>query len=184
MDDGALTVHSWVDIPNPDFGKASTFGNSEKKIVRTTVGRVIFNEIWPEGLGFVNFPVPKGKLGDLILETTKLEGIDPQEVVDTLDRLKELGFNTASRAGISIGIDDMIIPDAKKGIVEDSRKKITEVETQFGKGIITDGERYNKVVDIWTGATDKIAKEVFTKLQTNDGRDEINPVYIMMDSGA
>ena len=184
MDDGALSVHDWVDVPNPDHGKVSTFGNTDKKIVRTTVGRVIFNEIWPEGLGFVNFPVPKGKLGDLILETTKLEGIDPQEVVDTLDRLKQLGFDTASRAGISIGIDDMIIPDAKKGIVADSRKKIVEVETQFGKGIITDGERYNKVVDIWTGATDKIAKEVFTKLQTNDGRDEINPVYIMMDSGA
>lgn len=184
MDDGAMTVHDWVDIPNPDLGNQTTFGSAEKKIIRTTVGRVIFNQIWPEGLGFVNFPVPKGKLGDLILETTKLEGIDPQEVVDTLDRLKELGFNTAFKAGISIGIDDMIIPDAKKGIVADSRKKITEVEAQFGKGIITDGERYNKVVDIWTGATDKIAKEVFTKLQDNDGRDEVNPVYIMMDSGA
>jgi DNA-directed RNA polymerase subunit beta' len=184
MDDGALKVHDWVDIPNPDFGQESTFGNSVKKVIRTTVGRVIFNEIWPEGLGFVNFPVPKGKLGDLILETTKLDGIDPQEVVDTLDRLKELGFNTAFKAGISIGIDDMIIPDAKKGIVADSRKKISEVESQFGKGIITDGERYNKVVDIWTGATDRIAKEVFNKLQDNDGRDEVNPVYIMMDSGA
>ncbi len=184
MDDGALSVHDWVDVPNPDLGKESTFGSADKKLIRTTVGRVIFNEIWPEGLGFVNFPVPKGKLGDLILETTKLDGIDPQEVVDTLDHLKELGFNTAFRAGISIGIDDMIIPDAKKGIVADSRRKITEVEGQFGKGIITDGERYNKVVDIWTGATDKIAKEVFNKLQDNDGRDEVNPVYIMMDSGA
>ncbi|MEJ6603109.1 MAG: DNA-directed RNA polymerase subunit beta' [Opitutaceae bacterium] len=184
MDDGAMAVHDWVDVPNPDYQKVSTYGNADKKILRTTVGRVIFNEIWPEGLGFVNFPVPKGKLGDLILETTKLDGIDPQEVVDTLDRLKELGFDTASRAGISIGIDDMIIPDAKKGIVEESRKKITEVEAQFGKGIITDGERYNKVIDIWTGATDRIAKEVFTKLQTNDGRPEVNPVYIMMDSGA
>jgi len=183
-DDGELAVHDWVDIPNPDLGQETTFGNATKKVIRTTVGRVIFNQIWPQGLGFVNFPVPKGKLGDLILETTKLDGIDPQEVVDTLDRLKELGFATAFQAGISIGIDDMIIPDAKKGIVTDSRKKISEVEGQFAKGIITDGERYNKVVDIWTGATDKIAKEVFTKLQDNDGRDEVNPVYIMMDSGA
>ncbi len=183
-DDGELAVHDWVDIPNPDLGVETTFGNTTKKVIRTTVGRVIFNQIWPEGLGFVNFPVPKGKLGDLILETTKLDGIDPQEVVDTLDRLKELGFATAFQAGISIGIDDMIIPDAKKNIVADSRKKISEVEGQFAKGIITDGERYNKVVDIWTGATDKIAKEVFTKLEGNDGRDEVNPVYIMMDSGA
>ena len=180
--DGALETHDWVEVPNPDFGKETVFGNSEKKVIRTTVGRVIFNQIWPAGLGFVNFPVPKGKLGDLILNTYKVSG--GADTVITLDKLKELGFNTAFKAGISIGIDDMIIPEAKKDIVADSRKKIAEVEVQFGKGIITDGERYNKVVDIWTGATDKIAKEVFTKLQDNDGRKEQNPVYIMMDSGA
>lgn len=181
--EGDLSVHDWVDVPNPDVGKEeSVYGNTEKRILRSTVGRVIFNQIWPPELGFVNFPVPKGKLGDLILNTCTVT--DEAQTVESLDKLKELGFQTAFRAGISIGIDDMIIPDAKKGIVADSRKKITEVETQFGKGIITDGERYNKVIDIWTGATDKIAKEVFGKLQDNDGRDEVNPVYIMMDSGA
>ena len=181
--EGDLGVHDWVDIPNPDVGKTeSVYGNLEKRILRSTVGRVIFNQIWPGELGFVNFPVPKGKLGDLILNTCTVT--DEATTVESLDKLKELGFQTAFRAGISIGIDDMIIPDAKKGIVADSRKKIAEVEAQFGKGIITDGERYNKVVDIWTGATDKIAKEVFGKLQDNDGRDEVNPVYIMMDSGA
>jgi DNA-directed RNA polymerase subunit beta' len=182
--EGVVGFHDWVDIPNPDFKKPSTFGNIDKKILRTTVGRAIFNEIWPKGLGFVNFPVPKGKLGDLILETTKLEGIDPQTVVETLDKLKDLGFRTAFQAGISIGIDDMIIPDSKKEIVKEARGRITEVEGQFSKGIITAGERYNKVVDIWTGVTDKIAKEVFAKLQDNDGKAEVNPVYVMMDSGA
>src|SRR5476651_665653 len=180
--DGALKMHDWVEIPNPDHGRDTVFGNKERKIVRTTVGRVIFNQIWPAGLGFVNFPVPKSKLGDLILNTYKISG--NQITVETLDKLKELGFQTAMQAGISIGIDDMIIPDSKKDIVADSRKKITEVEAQFNKGIITDGERYNKVVDIWTGATDKIAKEVFAKLENNDGKTEVNPVYIMMDSGA
>jgi DNA-directed RNA polymerase subunit beta' len=101
-----------------------------------------------------------------------------------LDHLKELGFTTAFQAGISIGIDDMIIPESKKEIVSDSRRKIAEVEGQFNKGIITDGERYNKVVDIWTNATDRIAKEVFAKLEANEGKTEVNPVYIMMDSGA
>jgi DNA-directed RNA polymerase subunit beta' len=180
--DGALKFHDWVDVPNPDFGVDSVFGNREKKILRTTVGRVIFNQIWPVGLGFVNFPVPKGKLGDLILNTYKIAG--NRVTVETLDKLKELGFQTAFQAGISIGIDDMIIPESKKDIVADSRKKIAEVEGQFNKGIITDGERYNKIVDIWTGATDKIAKEVFAKLENNDGKPEVNPVYIMMDSGA
>jgi len=180
--DGAFKMHDWVDIPNPDFGRDTVYGNKDRKIVRTTVGRVIFNQIWPVGLGFVNFAVPKSKLGDLILNTYKVAG--DAVTIEMLDKLKELGFQTAFQAGISIGIDDMIIPESKKDIVAESRKKITEVEAQFNKGIITDGERYNKVVDIWTGATDKIAKEVFAKLESNEGKTEVNPVYIMMDSGA
>jgi len=180
--DGALKVHDWVDIPNPDFGKDTVYGKKERKILRTTVGRVIFNQIWPAGLGFINFPVPKGKLGDLILNTYKVS--NPQVTVETLDKLKELGFQTAFQAGISIGIDDMIIPETKPEIVRDARKKVDEVEAQYKKGIITSGERYNKIIDIWTGATDRIAKSVFSKLETNDGRADVNPVYIMMDSGA
>ncbi|HWZ93903.1 MAG TPA: DNA-directed RNA polymerase subunit beta', partial [Opitutaceae bacterium] len=180
--DGAFKMHDWVDIPNPDFGRDTVYGNKDRKVVRTTVGRVIFNQIWPVGLGFVNFAVPKSKLGDLILNTYKVAG--DAVTIEMLDKLKELGFQTAFQAGISIGIDDMIIPESKKDIVAESRKKITEVEAQFNKGIITDGERYNKVVDIWTGATDKIAKEVFAKLESNEGKTEVNPVYIMMDSGA
>ena len=180
--DGAIKVHDWVDIPNPDYKKDTVYGNKERKIIRTTVGRVIFNEIWPAGLGFINFPTPKGKLGDLILNTYKVAGA-PVTVI-TLDKLKELGFQTAMQAGISIGIDDMIIPENKKEIVNDASKKVDEVESQYKKGIITSGERYNKIIDIWTGATDRIAKAVFAKLENNDGRPEVNPVYIMMDSGA
>src|SRR5271163_1859527 len=180
--DGALKFHDWVDIPNPDYGKDTVYGNKDKKILRTTVGRVIFNQIWPAPIGFVNVPVPKSKLGDLILNTYKTSG--DTVTVEVLDLLKELGFTTAFQAGISIGIDDMIIPDSKKEIVSESRRKIADVEAQFNKGIITDGERYNKVVDIWTNATDRIAKEVFAKLEHNEGKTEVNPVYIMMDSGA
>src|SRR5271157_3431795 len=180
--DGAAKMHDWVDIPNPDYARDTVYGNKEKKILRTTVGRVIFNQIWPAAIGFVNFPVPKPKLGDLILNTYKTSG--DTVTVEVLDQLKELGFSTAFQAGISIGIDDMIIPESKKEIVAESRRKITEVESQFNKGIITDGERYNKVVDIWTNATDRIAKEVFAKLDANEGKSEVNPVYIMMDSGA
>jgi DNA-directed RNA polymerase subunit beta' len=180
--DGGLKMHDWLDIPNPDFGKDTVFGNKERKVLRTTVGRVIFNQIWPANLGFINFPVPKGKLGDLILNTYKVAGA--QTTVETLDKLKELGFQTAFQAGISIGIDDMIIPETKPEIVRDARKKVDEVEGQYKKGIITSGERYNKIIDIWTGATDRIAKSVFAKLESNDGRADVNPVYIMMDSGA
>ena len=180
--DGAFKMHDWIEVPNPDFGKDTVFGNKERKVLRTTVGRVIFNQIWPAAVGFINFPVPKGKLGDLILNTYKVSGAPA--TVEVLDKLKELGFTTAFQAGISIGIDDMIIPENKKEIVHDARKKVDEVESQYKKGIITSGERYNKIIDIWTGATDRIAKAVFAKLENNDGRVEVNPVYIMMDSGA
>jgi len=180
--DGAFTVHDWIDLKNPDYGKETVFGNSERKIIRTTVGRAKFNQIWPEGLGFINFPVPKGKLGDLILNTYKVAG--EQVTVEMLDDLKELGFDVATKAGISIGIDDMIIPDSKPEIVAAARKRVEEVEGQYKRGIITTGERYNKIIDIWTSATDQIAKAVFEKLESNDGKDGINPVFLMMDSGA
>ena len=102
----------------------------------------------------------------------------------TLDRLKDVGFKIATKAGVSIGIDDMIIPASKPQIVDGARRKIDEVEAQYKKGIITEGERYNKIIDIWTGTTDDIAKAVFEELKSNGQKDSINPVYLMMDSGA
>jgi DNA-directed RNA polymerase subunit beta' len=180
--DGVFTKHDWIDFPNPDYGLETVFGNKDKKIIRTTVGRIIFNQIWPRELGFINFPVPKKKLGDIILQTTR--ETTPEQTVITLDALKELGFSIATQAGISIGIDDMIIPENKPEITAAARKKIEEVEGQYRRGIITPGERYNKIIDIWTGATDEIAKAVFERLESNRGRPEINPVFLMMDSGA
>ena len=181
--DGALDVHDWIHFINPDYGREGTvYGNSEKKVLRTTVGRVKFNTIWPDELGFINFPVPKGKLGDIILETYKAVG--KERTVETLDTLKDVGFGSATQAGVSIGIDDMIIPESKDGIVKGARKKIDEIEAQYKKGIITEGERYNKIVDVWTSTTDDIAKEVFDELKNNGGKPTINPVFLMMDSGA
>ncbi len=180
--DGVLDKHDWIDLQNPDYKVETPFGNPDRKILRTTVGRVIFNTVWPNEIGYVNFAVAKGKLGDLILETYKSVGID--DTIMVLDKLKELGFQIATKAGISIGIDDMIIPENKPEIVESARKRIDEVDNQYKKGVITPGERYNKIVEAWTKATDEIAREVFTNLKDNQGKDEINPVYIMMDSGA
>ena len=185
--DGSLHLHDWVDFVNPDFGQDTIYGNKERKVIRTTIGRIIFNQIWPKALGFVNFSVQKSKLGDLILNTYKVAG--KADAVPVLDKLKQLGFTVATRAGISIGIGDMIIPENKPEIISAARRKIDEVEGQYRKGIITPGERYNKIIDIWTGATDEIAKAVFKRLETNDGEFSsgkvgMNPVYIMMDSGA
>lgn len=185
--EGLLHWHDWIDFVNPDFGRKTIFGNSEKKIIRTTVGRVIFNTIWPKEMGFVNFQVAKGKLGDLILNTFKICGKGDSAPV--LDSLKALGFRTATLAGISIGIGDMDIPSEKAGIVKEARARVKEVEKEYLKGTITKDERSNKVIDIWNVVTDAIAKKAFKNLSTPkprsaDGRQYINPVYVLMDSGA
>ncbi len=182
MAEGALKLHDRIDLRNPDKGRETKFGISKRSVIRTTVGRVLFNTIWPKELGFFNGPALKGALGDLILETYRVTG--KEETIHSLDRLKELGFEMATKAGISIGIFDMIIPDDKEDKVAKARKEIDKVEDQFKKGIITRGERHNKIIDVWTNATDDIAKAVFSSLQHNQGKETINPVYLMMDSGA
>lgn len=177
-----LSVHDRIRFVNPDYGKETIYGNTDKKILITTVGRVKFNTIWPEKLGFINTPVPKNKVGDLILETYKAEG--EAGVIIVLDRLKEVGFRVATESGLSIGIVDMVIPENKGEVIKMSREKVEEVESQYQKGIITQGERYNKIIDIWTRATDTIANAVFECLQDNQSNREVNPVYLMMESGA
>lgn len=180
--DGVIRKIDWVRIANPDFGKDTVYGKKNEKVIVTTAGRVIFSGIWPEGIGFVNFPVAKKKLGELINRTYHTCG--RLHTVALLDRLKELGFAVATHAGISIGMEDMMIPPEKPAIVERARGRIEEVTSQYRKGIITGGERYNKVIEIWTSATDEIAKAVFMHLDHNGGKEEVNPVYLMMDSGA
>src|SRR6185369_2825332 len=180
--DGAVKTHDRILMANPDLGRKSVYGDSTKKVIETTVGRVIFSEIWPEDLGFPNRVVGKPQLGELIWNCYKFCG--QEKTVVTLDRLKELGFFEATRAGVSIGIDDMIIPKEKTQEIETAQKQITEVEKQYRKGVITPGERYNKIVDIWTHCTDQIAGVMFKTLEQNQGKKEYNPVWLMVDSGA
>ena len=101
-----------------------------------------------------------------------------------LDKLKELGFREATKSGASIGIDDMIVPKERDEQIDAAQKQIKEVEKQYRKGVITPGERYNKIVDIWTHCTDQISNVMFRTLEQNQGKKEYNPVYLMVDSGA
>src|SRR5438093_5275454 len=180
--DGAVRTHDRIRLANPDHGRKTVYGDPTRKVIETTVGRVIFSEIWPEELGFPNKVVGKGQLGELIWNCYKFCG--HEQTVITLDRLKELGFFEATRAGVSIGIDDMIIPKEKTQEIETAQKQISEVEKQYRKGVITPGERYNKIVDIWTHCTDKIANVMLKTLDHNQGKREYNPVWLMVDSGA
>ncbi|HTA29080.1 MAG TPA: hypothetical protein VK731_01270, partial [Candidatus Cybelea sp.] len=135
-----------------------------------------------EELGFLNKVVGKSQLGDLIWTCYKQCG--HEKTVIMLDKLKELGFRSATRSGCSIGIDDMIIPKEKDQEIQNAKKQIGEVEKQYRKGVITPGERYNKVIDIWTHCTDQIAAVMLRTLETNQGKLEYNPVSLMVDSGA
>ena len=150
FDEECLHIHEKIRFKNPDYQKETRFGDKNTSVIETTVGRVFFNEIWPDALGFINTNVTKKKLSDLIGQCYEVSGHD--ETVMVLDRLKELGFEHATRSGISIGIIDMIIPEEKTEIVAKAREQIEEVEVQYKKGVITDGERYNKIIDIWTHA--------------------------------
>ena len=180
--DGALKTHSRVRMSNPDFGKKTVYGNAESKVIETTVGRILFSEIWPLELGFYNKVCGKAQLGDLIWRCYKTVG--HERTVVTLDRLKEAGFREATRSGCSIGIDDMIIPKEKSQEIESAQKQISDVEKQYRKGVITPGERYNKIVDIWTHCTDQISGVMLKTFDANQGKKEYNPISLMVDSGA
>jgi len=100
------------------------------------------------------------------------------------DEIKALGFNYATPAGLSIGIDDMVIPDNKKTLVRDADKQVINVQQQYLDGAITNGERYNKVIEIWSAITEKVADEMFGQMQKADKEGALNPIYVMADSGA
>ncbi|MEI6218256.1 MAG: DNA-directed RNA polymerase subunit beta', partial [bacterium] len=180
--DGAVDVHTRIRFKNPDVGRTTTYGNSEGTYLVTTVGRVLFNEIWSPSLGFVNELVDKGFLGKLIMRFYKVAG--HEVTIDLLDRLKELGFESATRAGVSIGMSDMIIPSEKVMIVEHAQKQVSAVSEQYRKGVITDGERYNKIVDIWTHASEETSNAMYRAIELNAGSNETNPVYMMVESKA
>ena len=174
--------HQWIRIRNPDFGNDTVFGEKEVKILETTPGRVRFNEIWPQGLGFINKTVGKKQMSDIIWRCYQTAG--QKGTVNTLDALKSLGFREATRSGTSIGIVDMVVPEEKPAIIKDAYEQVDKVTKQYRNGVITDGERYQKVVDIWTHATDKIAEKLYRKIEFNDGKPGASPLFMMVDSGA
>jgi DNA-directed RNA polymerase subunit beta' len=182
LSEKSLKTHDWILFKNPDFGLQTTFGDGSKKFIETTPGRVEFNSIWPKELGFINKPSGKKQLGEIILRCYEVCG--HAATVVCLDKLKDLGFKSATRAGVSIGINDMIIPEEKPAVIEKARGSVSQVEKQYRMGAITDGERYNKIVDIWTQATEEISSAMYRTLEHNEGRKDFNPVYLMVDSGA
>src|SRR5438034_1336872 len=152
------------------------------EFLETTVGRTLFNEVVPEPLRFVNQELKKKEVTALVSRCMNLLG--NEVTVHFLDELKDLGFRYATLSGLSIGIDDMHIPSSKERHITQARDQVNEVEQQYQDGVITNGERYNKVVDIWAHTTELIAEEMFRELEGGEQGGEFNPIYMMADSGA
>ena len=146
------------------------------EIKDTTVGRIIFNNLLPEGLKYVNEVMNKSKISALIADCYKLKG--HQATIELLDKLKEVGFEEATLAGLSIAVDDLHIPREKAKYIAKTREEVAKVEEKYKKGIITDGERYNKIIDLWTHTTEAVSELIFEEL------DSFNPIFMMADSGA
>ncbi|MFO7302330.1 MAG: DNA-directed RNA polymerase subunit beta' [Acidobacteriota bacterium] len=153
------------------------------QMINTTVGRVIFNQALPPEMPFINGLLKKKGLQQAVRYCHLRLGLE--KTVEMLDSLKTLGFTYATRSGLSIGIDDMVIPDKKVEFVQTARDEVIRVEGQYQEGAITNGERKNKVIAIWSEVTERIADAMFSEMEARDrtGR-SFNPVYVMADSGA
>ncbi len=156
--------------------------NFNRQFLNTTVGRVIFNDHLPKDVPFINGLLKKKGIQQLVQYCHLRFGLE--RTVQMLDELKELGFRYATQAGISIGIDDMVIPENKNRLVEQAEKEVVKVQQQYLDGAITNGERYNKVIAIWSDVTEKVADEMFKALEEQDRAGIINPIFVMADSGA
>jgi DNA-directed RNA polymerase subunit beta' len=156
--------------------------NLNRQFLHTTVGRVIFNDHLPHDMPFINGLLKKKGVQALVQYCYLRFGLE--KTVIALDKLKELGFLYATKSGVSIGISDMVIPSVKFKLVDAAEHEVVKVQQQYLDGAITNGERYNKVIAIWSDVTEKVADEMFKALEEQDKQGVINPVYVMADSGA
>ena len=172
--------------------QASVKVRMDGKLLRTTVGRVLLFDVFPEGLGFeyANKVMNKRELGNLVNECFRFCGNKATVILS--DRLKDMGYAFATKAGISIAMKDMRIPDAKATLLKEAEDRISTVERQYQEGLITAGERYNKAIDIWADIGDRVAGDMMSGIATQSfGSGEtattsasFNPIFMMADSGA
>jgi DNA-directed RNA polymerase subunit beta' len=156
---------------------------AKNHMLNTTVGRVILQDAMPKGMPFINGLLKKKGLGQLVSYTYLRYG--PEMTVTMLDHIKELGFFYATKAGITISIDDLIVPPGKREFVENAQNEVVKVDQQYRDGAITNGERYNKVIAIWSDVTEKISDMMFNEMERAEKASHgFNPILLMADSGA
>jgi DNA-directed RNA polymerase subunit beta' len=195
FENGAADLQAMVKVRVATFEAEEEGGEpvAIRKIVETTVGRALLSEILPEGLDFelVNRAMSKKAISNTINACYRNLGL--KKTVVFADRLMYTGFRFATMAGISIGVNDMVVPESKGDILAVAETEVKEIQDQYASGLVTDGERYNKVVDIWSRTNDQIAKAMMDKLGTESVKnsagkkveqESFNSIYMMADSGA
>jgi len=152
----------------------------ETKLISTVAGRVLFNQVVPKEVGFVNEELTKKKLQGIISQVFKIVGM--ARTAQFLDDIKQLGFQTAYKGGLSIGLDDIMIPESKHQLIAEAKKEVDAVWNNYYMGLITDNERYNQIIDIWTRVNNSITNTLLKQLEEDKGG--FNSIYMMMHSGA
>ncbi|MGA1455323.1 MAG: DNA-directed RNA polymerase subunit beta' [Arenicellales bacterium] len=191
---GAVSIHAKIKVRIAEFSRSEA-GDLEEVIhlVETTTGRALLSEILPKGLpfGLVNRTMNKRAISAAINQSYRDVGL--KDTVIFCDQLMYTGFAMAAKAGVSIGVDDMVVPDGKTSILEAAEAEVKAIQDQHSQGLLTDGERYNKVVDIWTHASERVANEMMDEIKvdyvTNSSgetveQDSFNSIFMMADSGA
>jgi DNA-directed RNA polymerase subunit beta' len=172
-----LDLHAHIKVKTYDLNKS---GEPELQLLETTCGRVLFNERVPREVGFINDVMTKKALRDIIGEVLKVSGTSRS--AQFLDDIKELGYEMAFKGGLSFNLDDIIIPKEKEALVEKAENEVKEVMSNYNLGLITNNERYNQIIDIWTHTNSRLTHTLMEQLKTD--RQGFNSIYMMFDSGA
>jgi len=175
--EGKLDLHAKIKVKTEDLNEA---GESELRLIETTCGRVIFNEHVPQEVGFINEVLTKKALRDIIGGVLKISGTS--RTAQFLDDIKELGYTMAFKGGLSFNLDDIIIPKEKVELVDKAEKQVKEVMMNYNMGLITNNERYNQIIDVWTHTNSRLTHTLMDQLKTD--RQGFNSIYMMFDSGA
>ena len=170
---GHIGIHAKIKLAFAERGKSA---RSARKLIDTTVGRVLFNEILPAEVRFVNDTLDKKRLKELVADVYARLG--PEGTAEIVDQIKEIGFKYATRSGLTIAIDDITVPAEKQTILDRVAARVNEVEQQFRKGLITEEEQYVKTVELWTEATERVTEAVAQAMR------EASPIRVMANSGA
>ena len=188
---GKVDTHAKIKVKLPENRQLKTDDDTNSEpgaVIETTAGRVLFNSILPEGMLFYNIPMRSSELARVISDCYQLLG--RRKTIDLLDNMNRVGFSWSTRSGLSFATDDLITPESKLKIISDAEKAVLKILKLYQRGVITDGERYNQVLDTWTHAREQITKEMMAELeQDTDARDArrsgyVNPIYLMAHSGA